>query len=132
MEQGGTLARTRTIKGLSSRPSTCPNTLFHHFPALFATASLHDMSVPAQNKSLFLESKHGQFAVRSTETPKPAPDEILVKIEATALNPLDWKIQSWGIFVEKYPTVLGFDAAGTIVQVGGDVPTSSFTVGDRV
>ncbi|KAI1788355.1 GroES-like protein [Ganoderma leucocontextum] len=68
------------------------------------------MSVPTENKSLFLESKLGQFAVRSTETPKPGPDEILVKVEATALNPLDWKVQSLGLFVEKYPAVLGFDA----------------------
>ncbi|KAM5538085.1 hypothetical protein V8D89_008282 [Ganoderma adspersum] len=89
------------------------------------------MSVPAQNKSLFLESKFGQFAVRSTETPRPGPGEILVKVKATALNPLDWKIQSWGLFIEKYPAVLGFDAAGTIAQVGEDVPVSSFAVGDR-
>ncbi|KAM5538084.1 hypothetical protein V8D89_008281 [Ganoderma adspersum] len=90
------------------------------------------MSVPAQNKSLFLESKLGQLAVRSTETPRPGPDEILVKIEATALNPLDWKIQSLGLYIENYPAVLGFDAAGTIAQVGEDVPSSSFAVGDRV
>ena len=89
------------------------------------------MSVSAQNKSLFLESKQGQFAVRSTETPRPGPNEVLVKVEATALNPLDWKIQALGLYIENYPTVLGFDASGTIAQVGEDVP-SSFVVGDRV
>ncbi|KAM5538086.1 hypothetical protein V8D89_008283 [Ganoderma adspersum] len=90
------------------------------------------MSISVQNKSLFLESKLGQFAVRSAETPRPGPGEILVKVEATALNPLDWKIQALGLFIEKYPAVLGFDAAGTIAQVGADVPASSFAVGDRV
>lgn len=89
------------------------------------------MSVPAQNKSLFLESKLGRLVVKSAETPRPGPGEILVKIEATALNPLDWKIQALGLYIENYPTVLGFDASGTIAQVGEDVP-SSFVVGDRV
>ena len=90
------------------------------------------MSIPAQNKTLFLESKGGQLVVESTETPRPGPGEVLVKIEATALNPLDWKIQSLGLFIEQYPAVLGFDAAGTIAQVGEGVPSSSFAVGDRV
>ncbi|PIL24398.1 hypothetical protein GSI_14151 [Ganoderma sinense ZZ0214-1] len=90
------------------------------------------MSIPAQNKALFLEVKEGQFVVKSTETPRPGPGEILVKVEATALNPIDWNIQSFGIFIEKYPVVLGFDAAGTIAQVGDGVPSSSFAVGDRV
>ena len=56
--------------------------------------------------------------------------EILVKVEATALNPLDWKIQAYGLIVEKYPAILGFDGAGTVVEVGEDV--TSFAVGDRV
>ncbi|PIL24399.1 hypothetical protein GSI_14152 [Ganoderma sinense ZZ0214-1] len=78
------------------------------------------MSIPARNKTLFLEAREGR------------PDEILVKVEATALNPIDWKIQSFGLFIEKFPAVLGFDAAGTIAQIGEDIPSSSFAVGDRV
>ena len=93
---------------------------------------LNKMSVPAQTKTLFLESKFGQFAVRPAETPRPGSGEVLVKVEATALNPLDWKVQALGLFIENYPAVLGFDAAGTIAQIGEDVPASSFAVGDRV
>ena len=85
----------------------------------------------SQHKALVLESKLGQFAVKTVQTPQPGPGEVLIKVEATALNPLDWKVQTWGILVDKYPTVLGFDAAGTISQVGQGVP-SSFAVGDRV
>ncbi|TFK83722.1 GroES-like protein [Polyporus arcularius HHB13444] len=87
-------------------------------------------AIPTQQKALFLESKFGQFAVRTTEVPKPAADAVLVKIEATALNPLDWKVQAYGVVVEVYPTILGFDGAGTVVAVGENV--SSFNVGDRV
>nr|VWP00646.1 ATP-dependent RNA helicase CshA (EC [Ganoderma boninense] len=90
------------------------------------------MSISSMNRSLFLESKQGQFTVRSTETPRAGPGEVLVKVEATALNPIDWKIQSLGFFVEKYPAVLGFDAAGAIAQVGEGIPSTSFAIGDRV
>lgn len=34
--------------------------------------------------------------------PTPSKDEILVKVEATALNPIDWKIQN-GILRPLYP-----------------------------
>ena len=88
------------------------------------------MSIPTQHKVLSLESKHGQFVVKAADTGKPGPGEVLIKVESAALNPLDWKIQAVGIFVETYPAVLGFDAAGTIVQLGEGV--SSFAVGDRV
>ncbi|TBU50235.1 GroES-like protein [Dichomitus squalens] len=89
------------------------------------------MSV-AQHKALILESKLGQFAVKTVQTPKPGPEEVLVKIEATALNPLDWKVQALGILIERYPTILGFDAAGSIFQIGEEVPPTLFAVGDRV
>ena len=117
---------------LAYRP-TCASPQQLPFPSPSSSSHIaNKMAVPAQNKSLFLESKFGQFAVRSAETPRPGPGEALVKVEATALNPLDWKIQALGLFVEKYPAVLGFDAAGTIAQVGEDVPPSSFAIGDHV
>ena len=88
--------------------------------------------MPSQQQALFLESKFGQFAVRKTDIPKPGPGELLVKLEASALNPLDWKIQAYGLFVEKYPAVLGFDAAGVVVEIGDGVAPGTFSVGDRV
>ena len=88
------------------------------------------MSIPSQQKTLFLESKQGAFVLKPKDVPQAGPGEVLVKIEATALNPLDWKIQAIGLFVEKFPAVLGFDAAGTIVQLGKGV--TSHTIGDRV
>lgn len=83
-----------------------------------------------QQKALFLESKLGQFAVRATEVPKAGPGEVLVKVEAAALNPLDWMIQAFGVFVEKYPVVIGCDGAGTVVEVG--VGVASLAAGDRM
>ncbi|KAJ3030869.1 UNVERIFIED_CONTAM: hypothetical protein HDU68_007512 [Siphonaria sp. JEL0065] len=62
--------------------------------------------------------------------PEISETEVLVKIESTGLNPVDFKIvegygNSW-----KYPLVLGSDAAGTITAVGSKVATH--TVGERV
>ncbi|KLO10292.1 GroES-like protein [Schizopora paradoxa] len=86
----------------------------------------------AQQKALFLESFGGEFAVRSTEIYKPGKGEILVKVLATALNPVDWKIQVFKMFVkeENYPAILGSDSAGIVEALGEGV--ASFSVGDRV
>ncbi|KAI0640984.1 GroES-like protein [Trametes meyenii] len=89
------------------------------------------MTTPQKQKALFLEYKGGPFVVRETDVPIPSPEEILVHIEAAALNPSDWKIQAWKIVVENYPAILGFDGAGTVVEVGASV-RDKFVVGDRV
>ena len=87
------------------------------------------MSVPAQHKALVVETPQAPFVVKTVDVQHPGPGEVLVKIEATALNPADWKFHT-GAFIQKYPTVFGFDAAGTIAELGEGV--TSFTVGDRV
>ncbi|KAG6825525.1 hypothetical protein H0H93_000573, partial [Arthromyces matolae] len=56
--------------------------------------------------------------------------QLLVRVEAVALNPVDWKIQKYGIFLEEYPGLIGTDIAGVVVQVGEEV--KDFVKGDRV
>ncbi|KZT00562.1 GroES-like protein [Laetiporus sulphureus 93-53] len=84
----------------------------------------------AQQKALLLASKQGPFAVGTVPIPKPGRGEILVRIQATALNPVDWKIQAYGIFIDKFPAVLGTDIAGTVEELGEGV--TGFVNGDRV
>ncbi|TBU41225.1 GroES-like protein [Dichomitus squalens] len=86
--------------------------------------------MPSQQKALYLESKGGQLVVNFTEVPTPGPGELLVKVEAAALNPIDWQVQTLGVFIERYPCILGIDGAGTVVQLGAGV--TSFVVGDRI
>ncbi|CDO74502.1 hypothetical protein BN946_scf184979.g57 [Trametes cinnabarina] len=88
------------------------------------------MSTPTQQKALFLQAKQGEFAIGTRPVPKPGRGEIIVKNEASGLNPVDWKIQVYGLFIETYPAVLGIDAAGVVEVVGEDV--SIFKIGDRV
>ena len=86
--------------------------------------------MPSQQKVLFLESRQGPLAVRTTDVPSPGSGELLVKVEAAALNPIDWMIQAFGVFVETYPAIIGSDGAGTVVEIGEGV--TSFVAGDRV
>ena len=85
---------------------------------------------PTQQKVLYLTKKQGSFEVHTADVPKPGPGQILVKVEATALNPVDWKIQVYGPFIEEFPAILGSDAAGTVEELGEGV--TGFAKGDRV
>lgn len=83
-----------------------------------------------KQKSLLLLEKQGSFAVRETDIPEPGPGELLIEIHATALNPVDWKIQKYYPLVETYPAVLGTDSSGIVKAVGEGV--TNFVVGDKV
>jgi len=66
-----------------------------------------------------------------TPVPVPAPDEILVRVKAIGLNPVDTKIRkSLGSDNLAQPRILGFDAAGIVEAVGTAV--KNFSVGDPV
>ncbi|KAG6810233.1 hypothetical protein H0H92_012799 [Tricholoma furcatifolium] len=87
------------------------------------------MSSPSVQNALFLESKQGAFVLRQTSIPKPSEGQLLVRNEAVGLNPLDWKIQKFGRFIETFPAIIGLDAAGVVEEVGGGV--EGFEKGDR-
>ncbi|MFD5467979.1 zinc-binding alcohol dehydrogenase family protein [Kitasatospora sp. NPDC127059] len=61
--------------------------------------------------------------------PEPGPRDLLVQVEAVALNPVDYKIRQ-NADPAGEPRVLGWDAAGTVVAVGSEVEL--FTEGDAV
>lgn len=84
----------------------------------------------AWHQALFLESKHADFTLGRNKTPKPGPGELLVKVEAAGLNPVDWKIQKYGSYVQHYPAIIGADNAGIVEEVGDGVV--GFVKGDRV
>lgn len=64
-------------------------------------------------------------------TPEPGPAEVLVKVRAVSVNPIDTYIRSGMIKVAtSFPYIVGCDLAGTVEQVGSQV--TRFKVGDRV
>ncbi len=66
--------------------------------------------------------------------PVPGPDEILVKVYASGVNPADWIIRQGGNdFLKpllKLPLLLGWDAAGVVEETGSQV--TDFQPGDEV
>lgn len=67
------------------------------------------------------------------DTPEINADDILVKVKAAAINPVDWKIREGYLqqFIPyKLPVTLGWDVAGVVTQVGSEV--TEFKVGDKV
>jgi NADPH:quinone reductase-like Zn-dependent oxidoreductase len=67
------------------------------------------------------------------DRPKPGPDEVLVRVEATGVHPFDWKVRK-GYFKDFMPVSLphipGVDLAGVVAAVGPGV--EAFKPGDRV
>jgi NADPH2:quinone reductase len=63
-------------------------------------------------------------------TPVPGEHDLLVRVEAVSVNPVDTKLRAPKPQVEAKPRVLGFDAAGTVEAVGAQV--HGFARGDRV
>jgi NADPH:quinone reductase len=60
-----------------------------------------------------------------------APTEILVRIKAAGLNPIDTKLRSRGTFQpDRLPSILGCDGAGIVEAIGSEV--TKFKVGDQV
>jgi NADPH:quinone reductase-like Zn-dependent oxidoreductase len=77
-------------------------------------------------KALQYQRYGGPDQLREVEVPRPtpAPGQILVKVAASSVNPIDWKLHNGSFrFVKpvKMPSTPGFDIAGEIVQVGADV-----------
>lgn len=63
-------------------------------------------------------------ALMNLPRPEPGPGEILVKVIAAGLNPLDWKIAD-GVLKDSvdapFPLILGQDGAGVVEEVGEGV-----------
>lgn len=69
-----------------------------------------------------------------TERPAPAADEILIKVFASGVNPVDWVVRNGGNdFLKSHltlPMTLGWDAAGIVEETGSNV--TDFKKGDEV
>ncbi len=67
--------------------------------------------------------------------PRPIlkPDDLLIRVQAAAVNPVDWKIREGalqGLLHHTLPLTLGWDVSGEVVEVGSDA--GGFKVGDAV
>ncbi|GGS83671.1 MULTISPECIES: NADP-dependent oxidoreductase [Streptomyces] len=77
------------------------------------------------------EALGGAEVLNLTDSPIPAPNatEILVKTHAAGVNPIDWKIREYGLWLTP-PFGVGWDVSGTVVAVSPG--ENRFKVGDEV
>jgi len=81
-------------------------------------------------KAIILKEKGSIENLLVEDIPKPAvqPDEVLVKVYAAGVNPVDWKAAVYGYF--EMPHISGTDIAGVIEAVGSAV--TAFKAGDEI
>jgi len=84
-------------------------------------------------KAITLNKFGGPDAFELTEVPKPVPGagEVLVRVHATSINPLDYQVRR-GDYVDyvPLPAITGHDVSGVIEEVGAGV--TAFAPGDEV
>lgn len=87
------------------------------------------MKAVALTRYLPIDDPHSLVDVELA-APSPGRHDLLVRIEAVSVNPVDTKVRAAGPRVEPQPRVLGYDAAGVVEAVGADV--AGFRPGDAV
>jgi NADPH:quinone reductase-like Zn-dependent oxidoreductase len=116
----------------SALQGTITNSLFHLAPIVYLCSPLQSISSSSLTmKALILEAEARTANVRQISTPSPGAGEVLIKVEAISLNPID------PLYVE-HPLAssgrtIGSDFAGKIDSLGPNIPPAgNLKIGDRV
>ena len=84
-------------------------------------------------KALAIRRYKAPMEMMELPRPEPGPGELLVRVRAAGVNPLDYKIRDGGVKVLlpfSFPLILGTDLAGDVEAIGPGV--TKFTLGDAV
>ncbi|GBO54906.1 zinc-containing alcohol dehydrogenase [Pseudanabaena sp. lw0831] len=85
-------------------------------------------------KAILMTAAGDPNVLQLADIPDPtiqAPTEILVRLKAAGINPIDIKLRSRGTFQpDRLPSILGCDGAGIVEAIGAKV--TKFKVGDQV
>lgn len=86
----------------------------------------------ATMRAIRQEALGGPEVLELVEVPRPVPGptEVLVRVTAAGVNPVDWKTRTRGGVLGQPPFTVGWDVAGIVEEVGGGV--TRFAPGDRV
>lgn len=92
-------------------------------------------SIKTQMKAAFINQygSHENLQVSTLDTPQINADQVLIKVAAAGVNPVDFHIRNGmldGTDTHQLPLVLGWDLAGEVVQIGNDV--SGIKLSDQV
>jgi NADPH:quinone reductase-like Zn-dependent oxidoreductase len=86
-------------------------------------------------KAVVIHSYGGREVLLTEDVPVPgiADDEVLIKVHAAGVNPVDWKVRA-GYLAEmlsyQFPLTLGWDVSGTVEKAGSNV--TRLSAGDEV
>jgi len=83
-------------------------------------------------KAILMSAIGGPEVLQLADVPKPSPgpNQLLVRVHAAGVNPIDYKLRKTGALGFGPGKILGFDAAGIVEQIGPGV--ADFKPGDRV
>jgi NADPH:quinone reductase-like Zn-dependent oxidoreductase len=86
-------------------------------------------------KAIVVHQYGGPEVLKFEQYPDPVPGsgEVLVRVAATSVNPIDYKRRAGltkDFYPMRFPSLIGIDIAGTVVKVGSGV--EDFSVGDQV
>ncbi|MBR0822246.1 zinc-dependent alcohol dehydrogenase family protein [Bradyrhizobium liaoningense] len=83
-------------------------------------------------RAAILETHNAPLRLSTVSTPEVGPREVLVRVHASAVNPLDTKIHAGAATHARHPlpAILGIDLAGVVEQIGRGV--TRFKPGDEV
>lgn len=91
--------------------------------------------IPPTMRAFAIEDFGQTGSFHQLPVPSIEADQVLVRVRAASINPVDWKIAQGGRYrdrmaIRSWPLILGLDAAGVVMRVGDDV--SRFRAGDEV
>ncbi len=86
-------------------------------------------------KAIRIHQYGGPEVLAQVEMQRPTPghDEVLIKVHAAAVNPIDWKMRAGHVkevFPLTFPSTLGWDVSGTVEEAGDKA--TQFKRGDEV
>src|ERR1700719_937236 len=86
-------------------------------------------------KAIRIHNYGGPEVLKYEDAPRPEPGEgeVLIRVHATSVNPIDWKVREGEMkdfWPHKFPLILGWDLSGVVEELGRGV--SRFKIGDEV
>src|ERR1700719_2702394 len=104
-----------------------------------ATSEKKSASATVQTmRAIRIHHYGGPEVLRYEETPRPEPQagEVLVRVHAAGVNPVDWKVREGHMkdfWPHKFPLILGWDLSGVVEELGpGPAAAGRFKIGDEV
>jgi len=84
-------------------------------------------------KAIRIHNYGGPEVLKYEDAPRPDPkaDEVLVRVHAAGVNPIDWKVREGHMkdfWPHKFPLILGWDLSGVVEELGPGPAAGRFLI----